>query len=474
MSRNFLAIPVSEVRVDASAAHGPLELWRHTLGHGGINALPLPPRVVEGVSQLKPRLIRIFLQEHFDIYPAHGEFNWSKLDPYMAALAQTGAKVVAAITIKPPVLFPQIDESIWQPNDVAEWQRLIHALVHRYSVEQPIVTYWEIGNEMDIGENGGSPYLMPVPADYNAYYRFTVKPILEAFPEAKVGGPALASVNSPLLPGLIEDCAQTGTPLHFVSWHLYSNSPERHAAGVTLAKSLLDRYPGPRPEMLITEWAKGFEYRPDDDQSISVEDMAFVPRRAAITAASILAMLDAGLDWSFYYHIWDQAFYPDASWKSFFSERGLNIMLRHWNEVPHKFGLFGVNGEARPMYFVYWLLAQLGDERIEIGSEEDDVRVLAARDASHEGDAVKVMLINLNASESKDRVINFNFSGLDEGRKQLVVHRIDESFEHNAARAALTLEPIETREVYTLANFNCQVFLPADSVALLSLIPVED
>ena len=377
MNRNFLSLPVTEIKIDAAASQGPLEQWRHALGHGGINALPLPERVVEGLKHLQPTLIRIFLQEHFDLYPAHGEFNWAKLDPYMDALARTGAKVVAAITIKPPLLYPHIDHTVWQPNDVAEWQRLIYELVKRYSVNTPLVTYWEISNEPDIGENGGSPYLITEPAAFNEYYRITVKPILEAFPAAKVGGPALASVNNPVLPGLIEDCARTGTQLDFVSWHLYSSSPEKHAAGVEKAKVLLQNFPGKRPEMLITEWAKGFEYSPEDNHSVSVEDMAFVPRRAAITAASILAMLDAGLDWSFYYHIWDQAFYADESWQSFFSDYGLNLMLRHWNEVPHKFGLFGVNGETRPQYFVYWMLAKMGAQRIAITSNHDDVRTLA-------------------------------------------------------------------------------------------------
>src|SRR5579885_3012670 len=47
--------PVIDVAVDLAADEGPLELWRHGLGHGGINPVPLPARVVEGVEKLKPR-----------------------------------------------------------------------------------------------------------------------------------------------------------------------------------------------------------------------------------------------------------------------------------------------------------------------------------------------------------------------------------------------------------------------------------
>src|SRR5438128_935574 len=121
---NLLSLPQANIAIDAGARLGPLEWWRHSLGHGGINPLPLPERVVQGVSQLKPRLLRIFLQEFFAIYPARGRFDWTRLDPYMEALARTGAKVVAAITIKPPVLFPQVDHAIWEPGSVEEWQRV--------------------------------------------------------------------------------------------------------------------------------------------------------------------------------------------------------------------------------------------------------------------------------------------------------------------------------------------------------------
>jgi hypothetical protein len=73
--------------------------------------------VVEGIRGLKPRLIRLFLQEFFQIYPDHGSFDWTRLDPYMEAMARTGAHVVASICIKPQVLFPLVDHALWQPND---------------------------------------------------------------------------------------------------------------------------------------------------------------------------------------------------------------------------------------------------------------------------------------------------------------------------------------------------------------------
>ena len=59
--------PLIDVVVDLAADEGPLEMWRHAIGHGGANPLPLPDRVVRGTAKLKPRLIRVFIQEFFQV-----------------------------------------------------------------------------------------------------------------------------------------------------------------------------------------------------------------------------------------------------------------------------------------------------------------------------------------------------------------------------------------------------------------------
>ncbi|MCJ7822292.1 MAG: hypothetical protein MUQ26_04300, partial [Armatimonadetes bacterium] len=185
-----------DVLVETRERLGALKWWRHALSHGGINAMPLPGRVVRGLAKLKPRLIRIFVQEHFNVYPEKGRFDWSLLDPFMDALAETGAQVVAAITIKPKVLYPTVDHTIWRPTDWGEWQRVVREMVKRYSVDRHVVSHWEIGNEIDIGESGGSPYLIPDPSDYFEYYTNTIGAVRQAWPEAKVGGPAACWVDN--------------------------------------------------------------------------------------------------------------------------------------------------------------------------------------------------------------------------------------------------------------------------------------
>ena len=87
-------------------------------------------------------------------------------------------------------------------------------------------------------------------------------------------------------------------------------------------------------------------------------------------------MTEAGVDWSFYYHLWDQTAYSDE-FRPFFENP--NIMYHHWNEVPHRFGLFGVDQEVRPQYFVYQMIGRMGGTRLKANSDVKDIRLLAAR-----------------------------------------------------------------------------------------------
>lgn len=451
--RDLAALPVAQITVDLGKDQGPLEAWRHTLGHGGVNSLPLPDRVVAGTARLHPRLVRIFIQEFFQIYPDHGRFDWSRLDPYMDALARTGAKVVAAITIKPKPLYPEIKERVWKPNDVAEWQRVIAALVKRYSVERPIVSHWEIGNETDIGENGGCPFLIENPADYAEFYKLTIEPIVQTFPAAKVGGCAVAGADSDYLPRFIEICRRGEIRLDFISWHLYSDDPAHHARLVTRYRSLLEGFGAHRPELMVTEWSKGFE-------PVSIEESAFAPRRAAAIAACLIAMVDAGVDWTFYYHLWDQVCDVGA-FAPFFEKP--EIMYHHWNEMPHRFGLFGVGQEVRPHYFVFQMLGGLGDRRVAGHSDVDDVRVLAARRAR----GASVLVANYGRPASQDRVATIRFAGLKPGLRRLTVRRVDRSVAWPAR--SLELTPVEERDVDVLERFSCQVYCPADSVCTVLL-----
>ena len=101
---------------------------------------------------------------------------------------------------------------------------MIFHLVDHYKQRGQSGLYWEIGNEGDIGESGGSPYRF-TSENYVRYYRHTVAAILKADPTARVGGPAVANWKSPILPALVDYCDKEKVPLNFISWHTYTNHP---------------------------------------------------------------------------------------------------------------------------------------------------------------------------------------------------------------------------------------------------------
>jgi xylan 1,4-beta-xylosidase len=451
---DYSNLPIDEIQIHGNQSLGPFEWWRCSIGHGGVNSLPLPEKVQLGARKLTPRLFRIFIQEFFYIYPDHGVYDFRKLDEYMDSMAATGAKVVAAICIKPKCLYPEKDQSIFMPNNIGEWQELIHTLVHRYSVERKIVTHWEIGNETDIGEWGGCPYLIKDPADYYKYYDMTIQPILKAFPEAKVGGPALAIMTEEFTRGFAELCKKNDTPLDFVTWHRYTDNPEDHIEDIAKAVRALECYGANRPELMITEFGKAFD-------KVSVEELAFHPARPAIMADNIFTVLDSEVDWTFYYHIWDQHNFP-PEFAPFYQDP--YIMQKHWNEIPHRFGLFGVNGEVRPTYFVYRMLAMAGDTMIQAESNQENLKVKAFTGLNK---AVSAMIINRGDKGLGDRIITVKYDGLMPGLRTLKNYRLDGNKNWN--EETLDLYPVEQRKVYVDESFECQIYCPADSVSMLCL-----
>jgi len=466
MKRDFFKMNRVEIHVDANKRRAEFEGWRHSLGCGGINSMPLPERVVQGVARLKPRLVRVFIQEYFNVYPSKGTFDWGRLDPYLESVARTGAKVLATVNLKPPTLFPEKSQSAWRPLNIQEYQELIYRLAKRYSAEKAIITHWEHVNEPDIGETGGCPFLLTTAKENYEMYRMMIEPILKAAPSAKVGGPALANVFSPIMEGFIRLCYENNTPLDFVSWHCYHDDLDVFLKGIEHVRNCLKIYGDRQPELMINEMNKGFEFVSDPKGAfdlLSVEEMAYQPRRAAILTRNILGMEEAGVDWTHYYHIWDGSIQAEEFGR-FFSERGVKeVMYKHWNEAPLRFGLFSPNTTVRPQYFVYWILSRIRGEKVETACSDKDLTALAVAGQNK----TSVLLVNLN----EDKVVQAAFTGLKPGLRRLKLYRIDEEKRWDGEK--LELLPLEERDVYVLEEFSCQCFSPQDSVVWLVLEEVK-
>ena len=362
---------------------GTLEMDKMCLGQGGLSEEPMWADRIPEIRILKPRFVRLFVQEYFNLLPERGRYHFDLLDRSVDTILAAGAKPIMCLCFKPRVLYPEINQDIVEPNDYGEWERLIFNLVKHYQERGANILYWEVGNEPDIGEDGGCPYRFK-PEAYVRYYQHTAAAILRADPNARVGGPALASVRSPILPALLDAAATGGAPLHFISWHIYTNDPKAVRATIEYAKNLLAKHPSLKPETILDEWNMDLMNPPLDPK--------FQP---CYIAEVIWQMLDAGLDYSCYYHIRDWHVDPDK-FARFMSPQGTAFMTRFWNRTPQFLGLFDYQNQIRPSYFAFKLLSRMSGTRLSLISDHPSVHGFAAFDE-------KLRLYNLllwNFSES--------------------------------------------------------------------------
>ncbi|MGO9204163.1 MAG: GH39 family glycosyl hydrolase [Limisphaerales bacterium] len=188
----------ADLVVDTSRPLGEIDLTRYALGQGGLSDQPMISDRVDQIAQLHPQTIHVFLQEYFNLYPAHHQYYWETLDKTMDAIRAAGAKPIVSICIKPQVLYPRINEAIVAPTDYAEWEELIFQIAKHCNQDRKYgIKYWIVANEGDLGEPGGVPNKFPTPQSYLEYYQHTASGIHRADPDAKVGGPAPADPDSP-------------------------------------------------------------------------------------------------------------------------------------------------------------------------------------------------------------------------------------------------------------------------------------
>ncbi len=378
-----------EVTVSLAERLGPMDIDHMALGQGGLSPEPMWDNRIAEIRALRPRLIRLFIQEYFDLLPERGRYHFDTLDRSVDTILKTGAEPVMCICFKPHVLFPTIDQDAVEPNDYGQWDELIFRLVGHYKGRGTRIRYWEVANEPDIGESGGCPYRFQ-PESYTRYYRHTVEAILRADPNALVGGPALANVRSPILPVLLESCEKKKIPVHFVSWHIYSSSPPQIRGTIEYVQTLLRKHPGLQPQTMLNEWNVDLSHPPDDPR--------FQP---CFVAETIWHMKEAGLDFSCYYHIRDYHVVLEP-FQRFMSPRGAAFMYRWWNRRPQYDGLFDYQDVVRATYFTFKLLSRLTGVRLGLTSTGDTIHGLASWDERLQ--LYNVLVWNYSASSARVRL----------------------------------------------------------------------
>jgi len=360
-----------ELEVDTTRTLGEIDLTRFALGQGGLSDNPMIAPHIDQIAQLQPQTIRLFVQEYFDLNPMPGRYHWETLDKSIEAILATGSKPLLSLCFKPRVLYPKIDQDTVHPSDYKGWETLIFELVTHCNQRRNFgVEYWEVGNEPDIGEDGGCPYRFK-PEDYVIYYTHTAQAILRADPKAKVGGPALAGYRSPVGDALIEHCAKGGAPLHFFSWHIYSNDPHHFRQSIQDVKGKLARHPAlGKTETILDEWnmSLGNPVPAPGFQPAFVLETTGVFREERLTRSA-------------YYHIRD-VFVDRSKFASWMSAKGVDFMAHWWNVMPQEDGLWDNQGRLRPAYQAFRLLSLIRGKELPVSGATAEIKAFAARNGS--------------------------------------------------------------------------------------------
>ncbi len=117
--------------------------------------------------------------------------------------------------------------------------------------------YVEIWNEPDNAQFWPRPH---TPLEYFQLYSDTALAIKSQFPDLKVGGPGVTPAGSLTPQGRkwVQDflafVKQSGAPLDFFSWHMYSNEPRQYAEAAAFYRSALDNRGFSGTVKHITEW----------------------------------------------------------------------------------------------------------------------------------------------------------------------------------------------------------------------------
>ena len=253
--------------------------------------------------------------------------------------------------------------NISKPKSYPEWDSLIEQLaqhlVDRYGLDEVRKWFFEVWNEPNLAY-----FYEGTQEDYFELYDHTAKAIKKVDPLLKVGGPATA-INA-WLPELIEHCETNGIPLDFLSTHHYPTDDPLWNTGMSIETFFASMKPDdPNAEAKLTahrrdvlsimlkqakqEAGKYPLYYTEWNTSSRDTDLRHeVPYSASFVAKNLIdniGLVDVYSFWTF---------------SDIFEENG-----QRPGEFYGGFGLMTLHDIPKPVYRVFQLMHELGDERLE-------------------------------------------------------------------------------------------------------------
>lgn len=351
------------------------------------------------------------------------------------------------------------------PRDWDRWRSLVAELtahlVERFGRDEVRRWAFEIWNEANL-----ELFWSGTRDQYLRLYDVSVRAVKSVDDRLVVGGPASAAGT--WVDELLAHCANTGSPIDFVSTHTYGNAPLD-------LRPIAARHGFPGLPQWWTEWgAHAGHFNPVQDSPWSA---AYLVRGMA----SAMGRTEALAYWTVSDH---------------FEELGRPPRLLHGG-----FGLLSVGNLRKPRWWGLWMLEQLLERRLDVAMSGDGAGDMVQVIGSHSHDGrVAVLAWNGTVDVTKaggdpllDRSASLQVRGLEGGRYRLRHRRLDEhhsnlvatwtriaggadwpsadQWDELAARDVLEeLEP--QREVLPIdGGLTLELELPMPSFSLIELTP---
>lgn len=419
----------ANISVDTATSVGTFKTdFYHAFAQGGEEATDMIRPVLSHVRTLRPKLIRIdHVFTHYDVVMRKGdalEFRFDTLDPIIDSILAAGAKPVISLSFMPPAI-ARGGNITNPPNNWSEWALVVEKTIEHFSgrLGKDISgIYYEVWNEPDHEQFG--TWGLGGERNYLTLYEYAAQGAANAtnVQPFSLGGPATTGLYRNWIEALVE----SGYRLDFLSWHSYNSDPQRFTDDQRNLISWLLRYPNVTliPK-LITEF--GFTGEKDVRYGGSYA--------AAYTAAVVRQLAAGGPTYLFSFQLKDGPAQAAGD---------------GWGLITHE-----DNGaKPKPRHAVFAFLDALAGERLTVSGEGTWVSGLSSR---RDG-VTRVLLINFDPDGNHSENVPVSVEGLQPG--------------NYTVRERVLLGRDVTYPVILSGfapNLTRQVFMPAQSVALLEI-----
>jgi hypothetical protein len=244
-------------------------------------------------------------------------YDFRLTDEYLAKVHATGAPML--YRLGESIEHTSVKRWVHPPADYQKWAEASLGIIRHYNEGWANgfhynIRYWEIWNEP---ENRPAMW-SGSDEDYFRLYATTARVIKAQFPNLKIGGPAVGYsgklegdkfVASDFVKKFLQFCRNEKLPLHFFSWHCYTDNPAELTLRAKGIRQLLNDYGFTQTESHLNEWnyLPGNTWEPISGNAAPLarqkfyEEMAGV-KGAAFIVTSLLQMQDAPLDAANFFH----------------------------------------------------------------------------------------------------------------------------------------------------------------------------